>query len=53
MNELEKTVRHLDLLHQFALQAAEKECPGFLKSLENLTKKLETLRVVNRPRARL
>jgi hypothetical protein len=48
-SELEKTVRHLDLLHQFAIQAAEKECPGFTKSLENLTAKLEKLQKGNRP----
>lgn len=43
MLELEKSVRHLDLLNQFALKVAEKECPGFLNSLERLAAKVEKL----------
>lgn len=44
LKELEKTVRHLDLLNQFAIAAAERENPGFTTTLNQLALKVERLR---------
>jgi len=44
LEALKKAVRHLDMLNQFAIAAAERENPGFTTTLNNLAMKAEKLR---------